>query len=75
MVVPDTVWQRFNFAWVAFFALMGLVNLLVVYFFRDYWVGFHTFGTTALMAVFLLVAFYYLGKHVEPELTADKPAP
>ena len=42
--MPDTVWQRFNFSWVAFFALMGLLNLVVVYFARDYWVGFHTFG-------------------------------
>ena len=75
LVVPDTVWQRFNFSWVAFFALMGLLNLVVVYFFRDYWVGFHTFGSTALMAVFSLTVFYYLGKHVEPELAADKPAP
>ena len=75
MVAPDTVWQRFNFSWVAFFALMGLLNLVVVYFFRDYWVSFHTFGTSALMFVFGAAAFYYLGKHVEPEPVAEKPAP
>jgi intracellular septation protein len=73
--VPDSVWQRFNFAWVAFFALMGLLNLLVVYFYRDYWVSFHTFGTSAMMFVFGAVAFYYLGKHVEHEQAADQPAP
>ena len=73
-VAPDTVWQRFNFSWVAFFALMGLLNLVVVYFFRDYWVSFHAFGSTALSLVFGAAAFYYLGKHVEPVLAADKPA-
>jgi intracellular septation protein len=74
LVVPDTVWQRFNFSWVAFFALMGLMNLVVVYFFRDYWVSFHTFGSTAMTFVFGGLAFYYIGKHVEPEPATDKPA-
>src|ERR1700712_3072922 len=73
LVVPDTVWQRFNFSWVAFFALMGLLNLVVVYFFRDYWVSFHTFVSTGLSFVFGATAFYYLSKHIEPELAADKP--
>lgn len=73
LVVPDTVWQRFNFSWVAFFALMGLLNLVVVYFFRDYWVSFHTFVSTGLSLAFGAVAFYYLSKHIEPELAAEKP--
>jgi intracellular septation protein len=73
LVVPDTVWQRFNFGWVAFFALMGLLNLVVVYFARDHWVSFHTFVSTGLSFVFGAAAFYYLSKHIEPELAADKP--
>jgi intracellular septation protein len=73
--LPDTVWQRFNFAWVAFFALMGLLNLIVVYFIRDYWVSFHTFGTTGLMAVFFVGVFFYLSKHLDPHPASDKPAP
>ena len=75
MVAPDTVWQRFNFSFVAFFALMGLLNLVVVYFFRDHWVSFHTFGSTALSFVFMGGAFYYLSKHIEPEPSGEKPAP
>ncbi len=74
-VVPDTVWQRFNFSWVAFFALMGLLNLVVVYFLRDYWVSFHAFGSTALSLAFGAGAFYYLGKHVAAEPVAEKQAP
>ncbi len=29
--LPRTVWQRLNFAWISFFALMGLLNLYVAY--------------------------------------------
>ena len=75
LVVPDTIWQRFNFGWVAYFALMGLINLVVVYFFRDHWVSFHTFGSTVISVVFMGGAFYYLSKHIEQEPSAEKPAP
>ena len=73
--LPDTVWQRLNFSWVALCALIGLLNLAVVYFWRDYWVSFHTFGTTGLMLMFFVGVFFYLGKHLEPHPAADKPAP
>ncbi len=75
MVVPDTVWQRFNFSWVAFFGLMGLLNLVVVYFFRDHWVSFHTFGSSVMSVLFMGGSFYYLNKHIEHEPVAEKPAP
>ena len=73
--LPDTVWQRFNFSWIAFFALMGMLNLVVVYFFRDYWVSFHTFGSTALMGVFFVGVFYYLSRHMDPAPVSDNTAP
>jgi len=73
--LSDIVWQRFNFSWVAFFALMGLLNLWVVYFFRAYWVSFHAFGSSALMFVFFLGQAFYLSKHIEHHPAADKPAP
>ena len=73
--LPDTVWQRLNFAWVALCALIGLLNLVVVYFVRDYWVAFHTFGTVGLMGVFFVGMFFYLSKHLEPHQAVDKPAP
>ena len=75
MELPDTVWQRLNFSWVALCGLIGLLNLVVVYFMRDYWVSFHTFGTTALMLAFFVGVFFYLNKHLEPEPAAEKPAP
>ncbi len=73
LVAPEAVWQRFNVAWVVFFVVMGLVNLAVVYFIRDWWVSFHTFVSTGLSLAFGLVAFHYLLKHVQPELAAEEP--
>ena len=73
ITLPDTVWQRFNFAGVAFCAMLGLLNLVVVYFLRDFWVGFHTFGTTGLMFAFFVGMGLYLGKYMEPEPASDEP--
>jgi intracellular septation protein len=73
--LPDKVWQRLNFAWVAYFALMGLINLWVAYSFStDTWASFHSFGSLGLTAVFMVGQFFYLSRHLEP-VQADKPAP
>jgi len=74
--LADTVWQRLNFAWVAYFGLMGLINLWVVYSFStDAWANFHTFGTTALSFVFIIGQGIYLSRHLEPARAVDEPAP
>jgi intracellular septation protein len=74
--LSDMVWQRLNFAWVAYFGLMGLLNVWVVYSFStDAWANFHTFGTTALSFAFLIGQGFYLSRHLEPVPAADKTAP
>jgi intracellular septation protein len=73
--LPDTVAQRLNFAYVAVFALLGLMNLWVVYFMRDYWVVFHTFVSTGLLFLFMIGQGVYLHKHIDPAQAADEPAP
>ena len=73
--LPDAVWQRLNVSWVTLCLLIGALNLVVVYFLRDYWVAFHTFGTVGLMLAFFVGIFFYLGKHLEPQQPADEPAP
>lgn len=74
--LPDTIWQRLNFAWVAYFGVMGLVNIWVMYSFStDAWVSFHSFGTTVLSVVFIVAQGVYLSRHLEPVAAADKPAP
>jgi len=66
--LPAKVWQRLNFAWIAFFAFMGLLNLYVAYTFPiSTWFTFKAFGATALMLVFMLAQGFYLSRHVKPE--------
>lgn len=66
--LPPAVWQRLSFAWVAFFALMGLLNLYVAYSYStDTWVNFKLFGGVGLMLLFTLAQGVYLSRHLEPE--------
>jgi intracellular septation protein len=76
--LPSSVWQRLNFAWIAFFALMGLLNLYVAYSFDTAtWVNFKLFGGMGLMLVFTLAQGVYLTRHLKPEeadvKSEDKP--
>lgn len=66
--LPAKVWHRLNFAWVAFFAAMGLLNLWVAYnFSTDTWVNFKLFGGIGLMLVFTVGQALYLNRHLPPE--------
>jgi intracellular septation protein len=73
--LPSGVWQRLNFAWIAFFALMGLLNLYVAYSYDTAtWVNFKLFGGMGLMLVFTLAQGIYLTRHIKPE-DADHKSP
>ncbi len=69
--VSAKVWHRLNFAWVAFFALMGLLNLWIAYSFAtSVWVNFKLFGGIGLMLVFVMAQGLYLGRHLEMDAAA-----
>lgn len=66
MQLPARVWHRLNFAWVAFFAGMGLLNLWVAYTFStETWASFKAFGSTGLVIVFTLAQGFYLARYME----------
>ena len=72
--LPVKVWQRLNFAWIAFFGLMGLLNLYVAYSFStSTWASFKAFGATGLMIAFMVGQGFYLSRHLKPE-PASPPA-
>ncbi|MBI3369652.1 MAG: septation protein A [Burkholderiales bacterium] len=74
MLLPDAIWRRLNFAWIAFFALMGLLNLWVAYTFStSTWVNFKLFGSVGLMLVFTVAQGLYLGKHIQDEPATEPP--
>ena len=64
--LPDEVWARLLASWIAFFAVMGALNLYVAYSFStDAWVNFKLFGGIGLMLVFVLLQGVMLAKHVQ----------
>jgi intracellular septation protein len=76
MQLPAMVWHRLNFAWVAFFALMGLINLWVAYAFStDAWVNFKLFGGIGLMLLFTLAQGLYLSRYLKDDATPAAKSP
>ena len=72
MELPAKIWHRLNFAWVAFFAVMGLINLWVAYnFSTSAWVNFKLFGALGLMLAFTVAQGLYLSPYLKE--AAPKP--
>lgn len=66
--LPAPVWRRLNWAWVAFFAAMGVLNLYVAYHYStSTWANFKVFGTTGLMLIFTLAQGLYMSKYLSDE--------
>ena len=80
--LPALVWQKLNFAWIGFFAFMGLANLYVAYSFpTTVWVNFKLFGGIGLVFAFTLAQGIYLSRHLKDDeadasgATAPPPKP
>lgn len=70
MSLPDPVWRNVNLSWIAFFTVMGVLNLWVAFNFpTSTWVNFKLFGGMGLMLVFVLVQAILLNKHIKPDTT------
>jgi intracellular septation protein len=66
--LPDAAWRVTNWSWIAFFALMGALNLWVAFNFdTDTWVNFKLFGGMGLMLLFVLGQAVYLGRYMKAE--------
>jgi intracellular septation protein len=64
--LPDAIWSRLNWSWVAFFAFMGVANLYVAYnYSTDLWVNFKLFGGMGLMLLFVVAQAMFLARYVE----------
>ena len=70
--LPDLIWRRLTWAYIGFFALLGVLNLYVAFNYpTTTWVNFKVFALTGLMFVFMIVQFFFIAPHVkEPE---EKP--
>jgi intracellular septation protein len=64
--LPEPVWDKLNQAWAMFFAVMGVVNLLVAYNFSTAtWVSFKLFGFMGLMLAFIVGQSLMLSKYMK----------
>ena len=73
--LPDVIWRRMNQSWIAFFLVLGALNLFVAFTFsRTTWVTFKSFGLTILTIVFALVQGLLISRYldrVDAEAAAD----
>lgn len=66
VTLPETIWSRLTWAWVAFFAFMGVANWYVAFHFpTDTWVNFKVWGGMGLFFAFALAQGLMLARHVE----------
>ncbi|HYR25600.1 MAG TPA: septation protein A [Aquabacterium sp.] len=62
---PDAVWRQLGWAWVLFFAGMGILNLWVAYNFpTETWVSFKMWGSLGLTLAFTVAQGLYLSRHM-----------
>ena len=70
--LPDAIWLKLNWAWSAFFAVMGALNIWIAYHFdTDTWVNFKLFGGMGLMVVFVIAQAIYMSRYL-PQEGAEK---
>ncbi len=68
LTLPTLVWRRLNLSWIWFFALMGALNIYVLYnFSTSTWVNFKLFGTMGMTLLFLIAQAIYMAKYLKPQ--------
>ena len=65
--LPEPMWLKLNLAWVGFFVLCGVANLLVAYqCSENTWVNFKLFGLTGMSLVFVFGQAMAIRNYVQP---------
>ena len=66
VTLPQNVWAKLNYAWVAFFVFSGVANLVVAYqFSEEVWVNFKLFGLLGLTIVFIIGQSLFLYRYMD----------
>ncbi|MDN3698146.1 septation protein A [Vibrio cortegadensis] len=65
ITLPDSVWNKINWAWVVFFSFCAVLNVYVAFSLPlDVWVNFKVFGLLAATFAFTLLTGVYIYKHL-----------
>ena len=68
VTLPAPIWTRLTWAWVAFFAFMGVANWYVAFHYSEQtWVMYKVWGGIGLFAAFALAQGLLLARHVQEE--------
>lgn len=66
--LPAVVWRRLNLLWVGNFAVLGLVNIYVVYNFSETaWVNFKLYGMLGLTLLMALIQGIWIARYLPEE--------
>lgn len=64
--LPELVWGRLSWLWIAFFMLSGATNLYVAFNYdTDTWVNFKLFGLMGMTLVFIIIQGIYINKYIQ----------
>jgi intracellular septation protein len=67
--LPDAVWAKVGYAWMTFFAAIGVLNLVMAFIVfkgnTGAWVNFKLFGITGIFFAFIVAQTLMLSKHME----------
>ena len=72
ITVPEPVWEKLLWMWIAFFAVVGAVNIVVAYSVPTAtWVNFKLFGLMGLTFAFTIGMGFWLARHM-PESGGER---
>lgn len=72
--LPDEVWNKLGLRMGVFFVFLGLLNLMVMYYYLDNddaWMNFKMYGVTVLMFVFFAFQSRLISPYIEDENKND----
>jgi intracellular septation protein len=72
ITLPEAVWTKVTWSWVAFFAAMAVANWYVAFnFATDTWVNFKVWGGIGLFLTFALAQGVYLSRHLADDKSEE----
>ncbi len=76
LILPSKIWTLLNIAWIAFFVVCGVLNLVIAHYFSlDAWVNFKLFGFLGITLVFAMAQGLVINKYAQKPLEKSEEKP
>lgn len=64
--LPEPIWLKLSWLWIAFFIISGITNLYVAFNYdTDTWVNFKLFGLMGMTLVFIIIQGLYISQYMQ----------